>query len=292
MLLCPKSNASALYYRRKLSVHNLCMYDLKSHDGFCYLWNESEGELTSNEFASILSHFIESQLPLCNNATKIIIFSDGCNYQNRSALLSNALLHLAVKYNIIIESKYLEKGHTQMECDSMHANIERQLRQRDIHVPADYVDVCKKARKNPRPYKVTYLEHSFFKNYTKPMMFKSIRPGMKKGDAKVTDIRCLKYSDDGNIYKLNFKDQYQLLPACEEKPKQAQGASRKSIRKRHDPEPSSSCSIDKVKAFREADFPSLYDSRLKITEAKYRHLQELKSTIPGDYHSFYDQLLF
>lgn len=162
LLLSPKSNSSALYYRRKLSVHNLCIYDLKSHDGYCYLWNESEGELTANEFASILTHFIESQLPLKNNGNKLIIYSDGCNYQNRSAVLSNALLHLALKHNITIESKYLEKGHTQMECDSMHSIIERYLRQREIHVPADYVEICKNARKCPRPFKVNYLDHTFF----------------------------------------------------------------------------------------------------------------------------------
>lgn len=293
LLLCPKSNASALYYRRKLSVHNLCVYDLKTHDGFCYLWNETEGELTANEFASILSHFIQSQLPLRNNAKKIVIFSDGCNYQNRSSILSNAMLHLSVRYKICIESKYLEKGHTQMECDSMHATIERYLRQRDIHVPADYVEVCKNARKHPRPYKVTYLEHSFFKQYTKPIMYKSIRPGLKKGDAKVTDIRCLKYSDDGKIYyKLNFEDEFKLLPACEDNTKQTEEASRKSRRKRQDPEPSTRHPIDKMQAFHEADFPNLYNSRLKITEAKYNHLQELKMTIPGDYHCFYDELPF
>lgn len=52
-----------------------------------------------------------------------------------------------------------------------------------------------------------YLEHFFFKDFSKPLMYKSIRPGSKKGDAKVSDIRCLKYSNDGKIhYKLSFKD--------------------------------------------------------------------------------------
>ena len=138
LLLSPKSNCSALYYRRKLSVHNYCIYDLKNHDGFCYLWNETEGELTANEFASILTHFIESKLPLANNSEKIVIFSDGCNYQNRCAVLSNALLYLAMRHGIVIECKYLEKGHTQVECDSMHPIIERHLRQRDVHVPDVY----------------------------------------------------------------------------------------------------------------------------------------------------------
>ncbi|KAJ8877423.1 hypothetical protein PR048_021877 [Dryococelus australis] len=97
-LICPKSNASALYYSR-----NLLAYNLYTLDSATYGMNQRMNLLHTS-----------LQLPLHNNANKIVIFSNGCNYQNRSALLSNALLHLAIKYNIIIESKYLEKGHTQM----------------------------------------------------------------------------------------------------------------------------------------------------------------------------------
>lgn len=60
LLICPKSNASVLYYKRKLFVHKLCMYDLKTNDGFCYLWNESEGELSADEFGNIMTDVIES----------------------------------------------------------------------------------------------------------------------------------------------------------------------------------------------------------------------------------------
>lgn len=132
------------------------MFNPQTKDEFCYLWIETEGDLSANEFASILTHFIESQLPLCNNGNKITIFSDGCNYQNRSATKSYALLHLALKHYITIQSKYLEKGHTQMECDSMHATIERYLKHREIHVLADYIDAFKNAKQN-RPYNVMYF---------------------------------------------------------------------------------------------------------------------------------------
>lgn len=90
LLLCQMSNASALYYRRKLSVHNLTVFYLKTQDVFCYLGRE-EGDLSANKFASIWTHFIESQLPLRNNANKITILNDSCNYQNRKAVMSNAL---------------------------------------------------------------------------------------------------------------------------------------------------------------------------------------------------------
>lgn len=43
----------------------------------------------------------------------IIIYSNGCRYQNRYTVLSNALLKLSIDNNVIIEQKFLIKGHTQ-----------------------------------------------------------------------------------------------------------------------------------------------------------------------------------
>jgi hypothetical protein len=51
-----------------------------------------------------------------------------------------------------------------MEVDSMHATIERNLRNKTINVPAEHIEVCQRARKNPKPYNVQYLDHSFFKS--------------------------------------------------------------------------------------------------------------------------------
>lgn len=71
LLLSPKSNVSIMYYKTKLAVHNFTIYNLRSKDTFCYLWNETEGGLTSNEFSSIISNFILENIPL-NTCTKII----------------------------------------------------------------------------------------------------------------------------------------------------------------------------------------------------------------------------
>lgn len=130
MLLCPKMQASATYYKTKLKVHNYTHYNLKTKEVFCYLWHEGNGGwivvLDSNVFASILTKHLVSELQK-SKATKIILWSDGCCYQNRSVKLANALLELAVEQNVIIEQKYLEVGHTQMEVDSIYSAIERKL---------------------------------------------------------------------------------------------------------------------------------------------------------------------
>lgn len=68
---------------------------------------------------------------------------------------------LAKQYQITIEHKYYEVGHTQMPVDSMHSTIERRVKSRRINIPAEYAFHCKKARLRPRPYKVKYLDHTF-----------------------------------------------------------------------------------------------------------------------------------
>ena len=39
-----------------------------------------------------------------------------------------------------MEQKYLVVGHAQMECDSVHAFIERKLKSKDVYVPYEFVN--------------------------------------------------------------------------------------------------------------------------------------------------------
>ena len=193
----------------------------------------------------------------------ITIWSDSCGYQNKNKILSNALLNLAIQNQFTIHQKYLTKGHTQMEVDSVHAAIERKLRHRDILLPSDYVSVTKEARLKPFPYKVEYLNHTFFKNYDSSQThnYSSIRPGNKVNDPTVANICHLLYTPQGIIYyKLDFLDDLQQLPRRPRK-------------------------ITTV-----MEYPNLYSSRLKIQSSKYEHLQQLKSVIPEDTHHFYDNI--
>lgn len=95
VLLCPKSNVSSQYYKTKLIVHNFTIYDLKRKKGYCFLWNEAEGGLMSNKFSKIIIHFLQKFIidAAKQQGVNIILFSDGCTYQNRNTTLSNALLN-------------------------------------------------------------------------------------------------------------------------------------------------------------------------------------------------------
>lgn len=169
--LSPDIDASAIYYKTRLQVHNYTIYNLLNHQCTNYWWNETQGDLSASSFVSCL---IEHLRKHCLSDTyPITLYSDGCGYQNRNQFLSNALSNFAIKYNKIIEQKWLEKGHTQMECDSAHAKIEKKLKDCSIFVPYDYVNVTASARKTVKinnirkicPFDVQYLNYDFFKNF-------------------------------------------------------------------------------------------------------------------------------
>lgn len=259
--LAPVLQASAIYYKTKLCVHNYTIYNMATKDVICYLWDESQGGLEANIFSTILTEFFSNYL-LENNSTKeFIIYSDGCGYQNKNVTLSNALLHFAIKNEVTITHNYLQKGHTQMEVDSVHSTIERRLKNRDIYLPHDYIAVCKEARRG-QPYNVRYMSYRDFKDFKNIQFYPSIRPGRKPGEPLVTDVCSYKYSPTGEIlYKINFTDNYKAL------------LKRTTV--------SNKISLD---------IPLLYKSQPKIKKEKYDHLQNLKIVLDKKFWDFYDNL--
>lgn len=256
--LAPMLKASAIYYKTKLCVHNYTVYNLFNGDVVCYLWDESQGGLDANIFASLLTDYLSSYLTKMSDTKELIIYSDGCGYQNKNCVLSNALLKFSVENKITIYQKFFEKGHSQMEVDSVHATIERKLKNKDIYLPTDYISVCREARKT-NPYLVKYINYSDFKNFSKVQYYKSIRPGYKTGDPKVADIHCLMYLPSGEIkYKINYDEDWQ----------------------------------DFSKRPKKEDYPveQLYKSRLKIKTEKFMHLQALKIVLDNQFWEYYDNL--
>lgn len=214
--------------------------------------------MDGNCFASCLIDYLKEELK-DNTGKPIIIYSDGCGAQNRNVTLANALLHFAVTNQTIIIQKFLVKGHSQMECDSVHSTIERRMKNRDIYSPSNYAEIIKEARQKKSQYQVKYINHQFFQDYSQIKYYSSIRPGKRVGDSTVNDLRALKYCPAGNIqYKLDFDEDWKSLP---QRNNNITG-----------------------------EIKSLYKNSLAIKGDKYNHLQSLKAVIPSDYHGFYDSL--
>lgn len=262
--VCPSLNASALYFKTKLACHNFSVYDMKSGSARCYWFNETQADLCAPTFASCVIDFLKDKW---NKDTKIpiVIWSDGCTNQNRNSIMANALLSFSNDYDVEITQKFLEKGHTQMEVDSIHAVIENKIHNQPIHLPSDFIKIAASARSNPSPIEQKEVTFDFVKNFSqrKLLMYNSIRPGSKTGDPVVTDIRAIKYKSGNISVKIkSFDNDFFDLPQ----------------RKRRNEVASLS------------EFQQSHQAPLKITHTKWNHLQDLKAVIPSDCHPFYDSL--
>ena len=59
VLSTPKTEASYLYYKRKLSVYNFTIYDVVRHGAVCYVWSDNDAKKGSNEDSSCLLHYMK-----------------------------------------------------------------------------------------------------------------------------------------------------------------------------------------------------------------------------------------
>lgn len=66
--------------------------------------------------------------------------------------LIKRIIEFAINKKITIEQKYLTKGYTQIECDSVHSTNENKLKNTDIF----YRLIKKSAGQKPFPYNVKY----------------------------------------------------------------------------------------------------------------------------------------
>ena len=160
VLLTPKGFASSFYYKRRLNNYNFTIYNLGNSDGRSFLWNETIAGRGSNEIASCVYHFIKEH---AGKGTKSFIFySDNCFSQNKNRNYITMLWYSLKKFNLSsIEHKYLEKGHTFNENDSIHAAIENVSRNIVIYTTAQWATAIQTAR-SKKPYIVRQMSLADF----------------------------------------------------------------------------------------------------------------------------------
>lgn len=258
--LVPVSNCNSYYFKSKLKMHNFTMFEMITTECMNYWWHEGEGGVLASMFVSCIIKHLETY---CRDKLPVVLWSDGCTYQNRNQVLSNALLDYAIRTGKDVTQKFLIKGHTQMEVDNVHMLIEKKLKKKLINLPGQYVSITKTARRS-KPLKAVELTHKDFKNFDDSALFyyPGIRPGTKSGDPTVYDIRSLHYSPAGHIsYTLDFDQKPKPLPGKRTVPKS---------------------SYLRIKPY--------YTEQPKITQRKYNDLQDLKRMLPKKVWNFYDNL--
>ena len=149
---------SQLYYTRKLSVYNFTIYSLGDGNASCFIWDETQGRRGSCEIATCILLYLKS-LPV--TVTDVVLFSDCCGGQNRNQYLAAAFMYAVENIPNLstITHKYLQTGHTQMECDSMHSAITFAKKNSPIYTPSGWDIILRMARRK-NPYTVIPIRHS------------------------------------------------------------------------------------------------------------------------------------
>ncbi len=86
----------------------------------------------------------------------------------------------------IIDHKFLESGHSQMECDSVHAAVETARKTVPVYTPEGYYTLVRGARRS-QPYKVHELCHKDFIAY-KTAAEKKIKNKKKDTDGEQVKV--------------------------------------------------------------------------------------------------------
>ena len=160
VLTTPCSNVSKMYYARKLASYNLSVYSLSDKVGTCYVWDETEGKRGSNDIGTCLIRHLQNLPP---HVTDVKLHSDSCPGQNRNKFIASALLYSVQQSPNLktIELSFLETGHTQMECDSIHSSVEYVKKHTSVYIPLEWQNLIRLARRN-KPYVVVPLQYTDF----------------------------------------------------------------------------------------------------------------------------------
>ncbi|CAG5022557.1 unnamed protein product [Parnassius apollo] len=189
LLLAPNLQAGQVYYKRKLKIYNFTLYNLGDSEATNYMWHEGVGTKGASEIATCIWMHLSSLAP---EIKEITLFSDTASGQNRNTIIAAMFLHAVTVLPIqTINQKFMESGHSEMECDSVHSAVENRGRHVDIYTPEGWYTVARTAKTTKPYYKIKELTYSDF------IDFKSY----KKLEDALADLFALsdgENSDDGN----------------------------------------------------------------------------------------------
>lgn len=281
VLQIPSSDVSPMYYSRKLCCYNFTVYEgALPNKAYCYVWTEVHGKRGSNETGSCLYRYINT---LDTNVTGLSLFTDTCGGQNRNKNVAAILMFIVQTSNHIkvIEQKFLESGHSMMECDSMHSSIEKAKKYTSVYTVNDWLNIFKYARSsrhrsNAQPYEVIELEYNEFYDLAALSNAYLQNTGINTSGEKVNwlKIKTLRYDKDYPnhlLYRYDYTDEFCKINI-------------KLVKR-------STARTEFIS--KEADqLKKAYTSMLPISKAKYNDLQKLckKNVIPSQYHAWYASL--
>ncbi|KAK3930899.1 Phosphate import ATP-binding protein PstB 2 [Frankliniella fusca] len=150
--------------------------------GINHMWTEIEAGRGANEIASCISHFIACDVP--PGVKKLTLWSDTCSGQNKNSIVCAALVSAVAQHPslAVIDHKFLVPGHTHMECDQVHAEIEKKKKRAsvELHHPANFYNFVKTVEYRKETLDVVCMKNHFL-NVSSLLNSKSQGPLVVRG---------------------------------------------------------------------------------------------------------------
>ena len=114
-------------FTRRLCVFNETFAGLGARKNFATIWHEAIAGRQDEDIASAYYVFLNAH----RDAEVITIWADNCTAQNKNWTLYTMLIYLVNSDKLAAKKiviKYFEPGHTFMAADSVHAEVENQMK--------------------------------------------------------------------------------------------------------------------------------------------------------------------
>lgn len=177
-----------------------------------------------------------------------------------------------------ITHKYLIRGHTQNEGDTIHSIIERSLKRSKksgpIYVPDQYVSIIRNAKKKGNPIEVKEMGFKDFfdlKTLFEEMGLTLIK-NVDGNEFRISDVKIMQFEKGNEVFRYKTSYKQNEWSCLNFKPKK-----RRSDQKSH----------------KNVQMKQAYSKQFQLSENKIKDLKSLMDSniIPSYYKGFFDSVL-
>ncbi|CAH1644093.1 unnamed protein product [Spodoptera littoralis] len=212
VLSVPQSEVGVFHYKRKYPCYNFTVFDAVRKIGYCYVWHYQIAKRGSSEIGSALLSFFKTERE--KGITKFSLYSDGCYGQNKNRYIFALYVYAAKLFDITITHRFFETGHSQNEGDSMHACIEKNLKNKVLYTPDQIYSIILNSKITGEKYRIKELEQSEVYDL-KPLVEDKYWRCDKDGNvirwADVMEVSVVDTQANKLFFKYNFEDSYSEL---------------------------------------------------------------------------------